>query len=308
MSRWGRRARNRIASTVSATRTAHEPAIVHHGSGSPRRRVKAAQVDRRQRLAHVGQARGGKVGDAREQGRLAGRNHGTPGVLGDQGDDAGDHGQNQERQLFHTRRCEVPVRARAVEAAERPVVQEQQRRRQGHQHRLRQQSRGVAQNHQDPGRPAAPTDVDRVHSKRQQAEKHAEGVLALRNPDHGLHAQGVDRKERRGKQAGQQGAGQPAQDEKEQRGGTGMQQDAGQVVAGGVEPEQGDIGQVRDPRQGVPVGGVAGCKSPADVRRGQSPGKMGVGADVERVVKRDEIEAGGRREQREGADRQEQAE
>ena len=85
-----------------------------------------------------------------------------------------------------------------------------------------------------------------------------------------------------------------------------MEQDARQVVSGGIETEERDIGQVRDPGQGVPVGAVGGDEGPAQASRSQPPGNVGVSADVRRVVEGDEIEAERGREQGDRTEGQQQ--
>ena len=162
------------------------------GQGRVVGRIEAAEIDRRKRLGNVRQYGGGDVGQTGSQRR---RHNSTKGALDGPGDCAGDHRQRQKREFLPDGGGENPAPVFDVEPAERPVIQEQQRRRQGHEQRLGHQADGVAQECQAPDLPARSAGVDGVQADGQHAEEDAENVLAFGDPDHGLDPQGVGREE-----------------------------------------------------------------------------------------------------------------
>jgi len=211
-------------------------------------------------------------------------------LLGDDGGDAGGGGEHEERQFFQQQG------GAEGEAAEGPVIEEEQEKGQGDDARLRHQAERVAEQHQQvipPGR--RPPDVAEIGRQGEHEEEAAQEILPLRHPGDRFGPQGMDGEEGGDEGTAPGGTGHGLEDEEEEDRDGGVEEEIGQVVAAGVEPIELAIGHMRNPGERMPVEGPAMGESPADPLEAQSPVHLGVPGDVGVVVEIDEIVAEGLR-------------
>src|SRR5262245_43758728 len=101
-----------------------------------------------------------------------------------------------------------------------------------------------------------------VGSKCEQTKQHAEHVLALRRPSHGLNVYRMKRKECCRDETSSRTPGGPLQHQKEQDNVQPMQQDVDVVVADGIQTEQLAVQGMRKPSQRMPVSLFGGGECP----------------------------------------------
>ncbi len=141
------------------------------------------------------------------------------------------------------------------------------------------------------GRRCGPGEVPEVGAQGQQPQQRGQDRLALRDPGHGLHLHGVYGEECRDGGAAPERAAERAQQLKEQQRARGVQPEVHQVVGARSAAEETRVGHVREPGQGMPVGGVESGERPPAAAPAQPALHHAVPGDVIRVVEVDEIEA-----------------
>ena len=132
-------------------------------------------------------------------------------------------------------------------------------------------------------------DVTDVGQQRQHEEQAAEDVLPLGHPGHRFRPQRMDGEDGRHEGAGPEIAGHPPEGEEEQNRGGGVQQQIGGVVSAGVRSVELVVQNVGEPRQRMPVAGMAGCEGPADFLGDRTLNDMRIFVDVFVVVVVDEL-------------------
>ena len=148
--------------------------------------------------------------------------------------------------------------------SEWPEVEQQEDGRERDEHGLRQQpereaSRAKPRRPRD-GRRAWRTQA-RIESEEEEPGEH---VLPLGHPGHGLEPERVESEERASEGGGRRRHAQREKSEHDEPGVRGVQEDARQVVPPRVQPEELDVGHVRDPGERVPVVDVHGRQRPGD--------------------------------------------
>jgi hypothetical protein len=131
--------------------------------------------------------------------------------------------------------------------------------------------------------------VAEIGPNRQKPKQRAQHVLAFRHPGHRLDVQRMQGKKRGHPRAGPPRAGEVVQQQEKQNGIGQVQQQTGQVMAQRLHAVKLPIQRVREPGDGMPVGGAGGGKGPLDALPIQAVLNSFVGRDVIRVVKQNEI-------------------
>ena len=166
------------------------------------------------------------------------------------------------RRTAHAPRTEPP---------QRPVVQQEEHKRQRHQHRLGRQPQGKRGHHQQvPAPRCRALGVAGVEPKGQHEEQPAQDVLALGHPGDRFDPQGMDREDRRHPGAGPECPGHPPQGQEQEDRRGGVQEHVGQMMAAGLQVIKLAVQHVREPGQRVPVGGVERGDRPGDSLAGQA--------------------------------------
>ena len=179
-------------------------------------------------------------------------------------------------------------RRRRAQAAERPVIDQEQEEGERHRHLLRHQPRRVAEANRPDAADARMFHVAEVEPERDEPEERAQEILAFGRPGHRFHMERVQSEECRHGSALPEGSGHRPEDEKEEQGVYGVQKEAHQVVAPRVQAEELNVGHVRQPRERVPVVDVGGGKGPHEAVHGQPPPDDRVIGDIVVVVEADE--------------------
>ena len=269
-------------------------------------RVEDGQADRPEGAAQVAGVGDERVRDPHADGVAVQRAHGTSGPLHQERGDGGDGGQHQEGGLLQERPRQRADRALAQQrhALQRPGVEQDHDERQADEHGLGQQPQGE-QHERAPRLPArASPGPARIGEQGQEAQERAQQLLALGHPGHGFDAGRMDREERRHQRAGPERAGQGPQGQEQHRRVGRVQDQVRQVVAPGLGAPQRHVRHVAEPRQRVPVGGVAARERPGGGGRGQAAQDRAVGGDVLVVVVHQEPVAQRGQERQEGQRRQ----
>ena len=289
-----------------------------------RMRVEHRKLHRPRRLGEIADVRHHRIGHARAD-RQAGRNRAAL-LLRVESDHARNHAQRQKRQLLqnqpenslefkvlplpagcNTRHSTLAAR----HSSERPIIQQQQDERQGHQHRLAHQPQPEAEQSQtvvergtsnaergvlrDFGFPPLPSALDPRHiagvgPECKEEEKSAQHILPLRHPRHRLHVQWVQREERGHQPAAPNRPGHAPQHHEQQQRVRGMEHHAHQVMCPGALAKKLTVQGVREPCQRMPVAGMAGSEGPAHRLPAQTVLDVLVRGDIIRVVVIDKIE------------------
>jgi hypothetical protein len=101
----------------------------------------------------------------------------------------------------------------------------------------------------------------------EEEEEGAEDVFTLGDPGDGFDVQGVEGEERRDEGAGPEGARHSIEDQEEEDGVEEVEEEAGEVVSSRCKAVEPGIKHVGQPRQGMPIAGVAGAKGPSEARQ-----------------------------------------
>ena len=169
----------------------------------------------------------------------------------------------------------------AREAAQRPIIQQQQHEWNGDEHRLAHQAR--AQRRTARGECERPTKAcGRSQGRRPSVRtKNSPLSTSFRSATQATDSTrtGARRKETRQRRVRSRAAGHPPEDEIEADRGHGMQQDAGQVMAAGPKPVELAIEHVRERRQRMPVDAQRAQENDA-----RSPCERQAGADFTVLV------------------------
>ncbi|MCG6537591.1 MAG: hypothetical protein L7F78_23480, partial [Syntrophales bacterium LBB04] len=196
----------------------------------------------------------------------------------------GDRGraQGQKREFFQDQGLEGPglygvwAGCGAGQTPKRPEIEQKQDQGHGRQHGLGHEPQGQAGGQGGVGPGRGFLGVAKVGVKAEHEKKPGEHVLALGDPGHGFHVQGMDGEERGGQGRRPNPAGHAEKDQEEQGRVQGVEQEVDQVVAEGAWAEQKPVGKQGQGGQGVEVGELGGSEG-----LGQGLGK---GRGVDRVL------------------------
>ncbi len=215
---------------------------------------------------------------------------------------AGECRQRQPRQLFHEQPCACSPLPALRSPPQRPVVQQQQDKGQGHQHRLGRQAQGKEGRHQQvTEQRKTPPRISHIGSQRQHEEKSAEHVLPLADPGHRFDVQRMHREDGCREGGGPHACRHFHQHQKQDRGTDRVQHDIDHVHLGGElgklqrafnRPQLVGVGHQREPSQRVPIRGMTLAEGPNDSRAGQTGFHVPVLVDVKIVVEVDEAVTG----------------
>ena len=173
-------------------------------------------------------------------------------------------------------------------APQRPVIQQQEQRRQNDQRRLGHEPQGEKNHHRQVAAEGETVPhITRVGPQSQREEQSAQDILPLGHPSHRFHAQGMDREQRRRQGTRPHTAGHRAKDEKEQNRRGSMQQQIGQMVAPSGEAVELAIQHQGEPSHRAPENDAVG-KRPDDPLACQPAGNVGILAYIHSVVVVDE--------------------
>ena len=193
----------------------------------------------------------------------------------------------------------------ARKPAQRPVVQQQQQKRQGDRHRLGRQRGDEARQHgQIPDKRKRPPRIAQVGGQRQHEEQPAEHVLALGHPGHRFPTQRMKGEDGGGQRARPETARHPPKNHEQQDRRGGVQRDVRQVMDCGAVAQKVPHQDVRDARQRGPAFQMALGEYGGESPRGQLAGHQPVFRHAFGIVVVDEIEA--RRLSEHQSDRQQQ--
>jgi len=118
--------------------------------------------------------------------------------------------------------------------------------------------------------------VARVREQREEEKKSAQHILALGDPCDRFDVRGMPREQRRDRRAPPRPARHTQQREKQQHGIRRVQQDVNEMLRAGTRAEQLPVEHVREPRERMPVRGVAAAERPRDAGRHDAAGQMRV--------------------------------
>ena len=249
--------------------------------------VEAGEVDRPEGLRQIEAVSVERAEHAYQQREALLAPHPTRLALAGEGDRAGHGGEEEERHLLQQ---QPPGRQQTVAPAlERPAIEEQQEQRERDEHRLGHQPQRGPEQYADVAPAGGPTYVARVGDQRREEEDAGQGVLALGDPGHRLHAQGMPREERGHYEARPEGTGGGAQEDEEQHRSERVQQDAPEVMAARVEAEELDVDHVGDPGERLPVEVADVGEGPREPLAREPPQHVLVLRHVARVVVVDEV-------------------
>ena len=207
--------------------------------------------------------------------------HRAGAALGPEGDRAGTGGEREERRLLPRERREISSLA---EATEWPGVEEKKHQGKRHHHRLRHEAEREAEKGHEIAPQCGLDGVALVGQEREHPAQAGEHVLPLRHPGYGLDVKRMDGKERGNERRRAERARHARQRREQRQRAARVDDDVGPVVTGRVEAEQLAVQHVRDPRERMPVGGVAGRHRPADVLEADAAPHVAVLAHVVGVV------------------------
>jgi hypothetical protein len=156
----------------------------------------------------------------------------------------------EQRPLLERRARDPPGigRASAVrpQPRERPIIEQEQRERQRHDHRLGQQTCGEARGHRGEPPAARLLRIARVREHREHPEQPGERVLALERPRHRLDVQRMHGEHGRDERAAPVRARHPREREEQQRRTGRVQRDVHPERSGRTGPEQRPVHLERD--------------------------------------------------------------
>jgi len=207
-------------------------------------------------------------------------------LLGDHGHDARRQTQAEQGQLLPEQAADL---SGLLKTLQRPVIQQEQDERQGHQHGLRHQAQRKEQHDEQISPRPRSFDVPAVRPHREQPEEGGQDVLALGHPRHGFHVERVEGKQGGDDDALPAGLRHPKQNDEQQHGIRDVEQKIREMVPAGSQPEELNVRQVGDPRQRVPIGEVKRREGPADPFERDSLLNLSVFRDITRVIEIDEI-------------------
>ena len=181
--------------------------------------------------------------------------------------------------------------AALAEAAERPVVEQQQDARQCHCGGLREQGPGQARQHEQRAAAARSLGVAGMGVERRHPEDAREDVLARRGPGDGFDVERVHGEQGGDEEAGAGRARHARESQEEQQRGERVQRDVGEQVACGLEPVRGVAGLEREHRERDPIGIERGREGPLEGIERARRAQGGVLEDPGRIVPVDELVA-----------------
>ena len=226
-----------------------------------------------QQNAEIARVRNYRVAEPRVNRHVFERHHGAGRFLHDERDKTRSGRQREERNFFHREMSQLRRRAKPFQ---RPVIEQQQHKRKRHEHRLGHESEREKERDKSEAAHARLLGVARVREQREDEKKSAQHILALGDPCDRFDVRGMPREQRRDRRARPRSARHTQQREKQQHGIRRVQQDVNEMLWAGTRAEQLPVEHVREPRERMPVRGVAAAERPGDAGRRDAAGQMRV--------------------------------
>ncbi len=191
--------------------------------------------------------------------------------------------------------------------AQRPVVQQQEHKRESDDHGLRHQAQNEQTGKRQVPLPVWFTRIPTVGPEGREEEEGAEDVFAFSDPGYRLNIDGMKGEQRGHEQAGPKTTGGVHQQQEKEDGIRGVNQEAGEVVSGRILMEKLVVKRMRQPGERMPVSLLGSGHGPSDGVPVQALVDVRVLGDVAVVVIIDEGMAVDRVVERQGRDYQKKA-
>ena len=182
---------------------------------------------------------------------------------------------------------------RQLETRQRPVVEQQQGKRQRHQHRFGHQPEQKKKKHRDIATKRRTFGIAGIPPQGQHPEKGAEHILSFGHPGHRFHVQGVQGEQSRHHGTAPETTGHPCQGRQQQQGIGDVQKKIRQVKSTRIQAEEFIVEQNGQPGQRRPVKRIAGGvgKGPDERVPVESLLHVTVFGDIEWIVEIDKVES-----------------